>query len=142
MFGGRKARQQDEHDILNSISWPKLPTPPAGQAPPPLLASAARSSGPPALPTGRSGAGQVPLLDAEQELLEKIAAFRSAVADALYEQANDYRILCNLAHADLKSCDDIMEELRGRLAGTVHYKVLAKLDEAYALTQSALAGKV
>ncbi|MFX8700513.1 hypothetical protein ABTM56_20635, partial [Acinetobacter baumannii] len=61
------------------------------------------------------------------------------VADALYEISNDYRILCNLAHADLKSCGDLMEELRQRLSTETHYRVLSKLDEAHALTKAALA---
>ena len=45
-------------------------------------------------------------------MLAKIGSFRSAVADALYEVSNDYRILCNLAHADLASCGELMAELR------------------------------
>jgi hypothetical protein len=76
--------------------------------------------------------------EAEDELLTKITAFRSAVADALYEISNDYRILCNLAHADLGSCGELMDELRERLAVDTHYQVLAKLDEAHALTLSAV----
>lgn len=140
MFGARKTRQQDGQDILKTISWPQLPGAPAPQVPLPLFSPGPYGSGPPALPAPAADA--LPVRDAEQELLEKIGAFRSAVADALYEHSNDYRILCNLAHADLKSCDDIMEELRERLSGSVHYKVLAKLDEAYALTETELADKV
>ena len=76
----------------------------------------------------------------EQELLEQITAFRGVVADALYEISNDYQILCNLAHADLEACNDIVEELRQRLAGNAHYAVLAKLDEAYALVEARIGG--
>jgi hypothetical protein len=140
MFGGRKGRQQDEQDILKTISWPQLPSVPAGTVPLPV-SSIGYASGPPALPTGPVAAAgkELPAADAEQELLDKIGAFRGAVADALYELSNDYRILCNLAHADLKSCEGIMEELRERLAVSVHYQVLAKLDEAYALTEAHIA---
>jgi hypothetical protein len=76
----------------------------------------------------------------ERELLEQIAAFRGAVADALYAISDDYQILCNLAHADLEACNDIVEELRQRLAGNAHYAVLAKLDEAYALVEARVGG--
>ena len=76
----------------------------------------------------------------EQELLDQIAAFRAAVADALYEISDDYQILCNLTHADLEACNEIVEELRRRLAGNLHYAVLAKLDEAYALAEARVGG--
>ena len=42
-------------------------------------------------------------------------------------------MLCNLTQADLTACDEIVAELRRRLAGDIHYDVLAKLDEALAL---------
>jgi len=77
----------------------------------------------------------------EEELLERIAAFRSAVADALYELSKDYQILCNLTHADLTACEDIITELRARLAGNIHYQVLAKLDEAHAIVAAHIGGK-
>jgi len=83
-----------------------------------------------------NGASPLP----EQELLEQITAFRGAVADALYEISDDYQILCNLAHADLEACNDIVEELRQRLAGNAHYAVLARLDEAYALVEARIGG--
>ena len=68
-----------------------------------------------------------------EELLERIAAFRGAVSNSLYEVSKDYQMLCNLTHADLTACDEIVAELRRRLAGNIHYYVLAKLDEALAL---------
>ena len=69
----------------------------------------------------------------EQGLLEEISSFRERVADALYESSTDYQILCNLTHSDLKACDLLIGELRKRLAGDLHYAVLAKLDEAHSL---------
>jgi hypothetical protein len=72
----------------------------------------------------------------EQELLERIAGFRGAVADSLYEISKDYRMLCDLTHADLSACDEVVAELRRRLADNLHYKVLANLDEAHALAEA------
>jgi hypothetical protein len=71
-----------------------------------------------------------------EELLEGIDAFRGVIADALYETSKDYQILCNLAHADLRACEEIVTELRQRLAGNTHYSVLAKLDEAFTLVKA------
>jgi hypothetical protein len=77
----------------------------------------------------------------EEELLERIAAFRSAVADSLYEISKDYQVLRNLMHADLSACDEIIAELRGRLAGDIHYEVLAKLDDVHALVAARVGAK-
>ena len=77
----------------------------------------------------------------EEELLERIAAFRSAVSDSLYEISKDYQMLCNLTHADLTACDEIIAELRRRLAGNIHYDVLAKLDDVHALVAAHIGGK-
>jgi hypothetical protein len=71
--------------------------------------------------------------NAEAELLERVAAFRSAVADQLFETSSDYQILCNLMHENLASCDETIDELRRRLTGNLHYTVLAKLDEMHAM---------
>jgi predicted phage-related endonuclease len=70
---------------------------------------------------------------AEDELLERIAAFRAAVADSLHETSKDYQILHNLSQSDLTSCDEVTAELRRRLDGNIHYSVLGKLDEMHAL---------
>lgn len=147
MFGGRRGKSPG-HGHPVAPDWPRLPDadqqamrqirhqlPPtfAGARPPPI---------PPPRPSEAAGATPTEIRRAaEEELLSKIAGFRSAVADALYEVSNDYRILCNLAHADLKSCGDLMAELRERLAQDAHYRVLAKLDEAHALTRAALTGQ-
>ncbi|MDX2201124.1 MAG: hypothetical protein NW223_00080 [Hyphomicrobiaceae bacterium] len=147
MFGGRRGKSPGQgHPV--APDWHRLPEaeqaatrqirhqlPPsfAGTRPPPI---------PPPRPSAAAGATQIEIRRAaEEELLAKITGFRSAVADALYEVSNDYRILCNLAHADLRSCGDLMNELRGRLAEDTHYRVLAKLDEAHALTSAALGRK-
>ncbi len=144
MFGGRRSRGYSEPEQLGA-DWPRLPEAPrpeprqirnqlppnyAGAKPPPI---------PPPRPSAAAGASPAEIQRAaEEELLAKISGFRSAVADALYEISNDYRILCNLAHADLKSCDELINELRERLSHDAHYRVLAKLDEAHALTSAAL----
>lgn len=156
MFGGRKSRGYSEPEILGNGDWPRLPetrTTPAdmrGQPPrdlrgdgrplrhglPPHVATGPM---PPPIPQQHPAAGGIDpdtlRRAAERELTDKINAFRSAVADALYEYSNDYRILCNLAHADLKSCGELMSELRERLKDDLHYRVLAKLDEAHALVK-------
>jgi hypothetical protein len=77
----------------------------------------------------------------EEELLERIATFRSAVADSLYEISTDYQVLCNLTHADLTACDEIIAELRGRLTGNTHYEVLAKLDDVHAFVAAHVGAK-
>ena len=71
----------------------------------------------------------------------RIAAFRSAVADSLYEISKDYEVLCNLTHADLSACDEIIAELRQRLVGNIHYQVLARLDDVHALVAAHVGGK-
>jgi len=76
----------------------------------------------------------------EAELLESIAVFRGTVADALFESSRDYQVLCNLVHENLPACEQAIETLRRRLAGNVHYAVLAKLDEAHALVEARVAG--
>lgn len=124
IFGGRKGQRPS----AEPADWPQLP----GTLPATLEQRLAL-----ALPPPEPEAPGTP----EQELLERVAGFRSAVADALYELSRDYRMLCDLTHADLKACDEIIEELRGRLAGNLHYAVLAKLDEAYALAEAHAVGK-
>jgi hypothetical protein len=73
---------------------------------------------------------------AEAALLAHIAACRSAVADALYQSSRDYQVLCDLVHESLPACEEAVAQLRLRLDGNVHYAVLAKLDEAYALAEA------
>ena len=147
MFGGRRGRGNSEGEA-SGPDWPRLPDirpdlrpearhvrqqlPPGASRPPPI---------PPPRATLAMADPVVIKRESEEELLDKLTAFRSAVADALYECSNDYRILCNLAHADLKSCGDLMQELRGRLEEDTHYRVLAKLDEAHALTLAAVRGR-
>ena len=123
LFGARKRGH-----LPGTADWPQLPGafllaggetgPLPLPQPPPVSANASPSaaSAPPA-----------------EELLERIAAFRSVVADSLYEISKDYQMLCNLTHADLTACDEIIAELRHRLVGNIHYEVLAKLDDAHAL---------
>ena len=130
LFGARKSP-----DLAGRTDWPQLPgalLPVDGAAgsialppppPPPLLGRAIRSQ---------------ESVAPEEELLERIAAFRTSVADSLYEGSKDYQVLCNLTQADLTACDDIIAELRRRLAGNVHYEVLAKLDDAHALVAARL----
>lgn len=144
MFGGRKTRGPSGAEPT-SAEWPRLPdlqveTRPVRHQLPPHMAGARPPPIPPPRPSAASGASQAEIARAaEDELLAKISSFRSAVADALYEISNDYRILCNLAHADLKSCGGLMDELRDRLQADTHYRVLAKLDEAHAITSAQLA---
>ena len=71
----------------------------------------------------------------EADLLEKLSGVRGAVADQLYGLSKEYRMLCDVAHAGLESCDDIIEQLRRRLADNIHYVVLGKLDEICALVE-------
>ncbi len=70
----------------------------------------------------------------EQKLADDIAALRDRIAKALYDASKEYQMLCSLTHSGLTSCEVLTQELRQRLAGNVHYEVLRKLDEAYALT--------
>lgn len=144
MFGGRKTRGPSGPEPTGA-EWPRLPdlqieTRPVRHQLPPHMAGARPPPIPPPRPSAAAGASPAEIARAsEEELLAKISSFRSAVADALYEISNDYRILCNLAHADLKSCEGLMQELRGRLEGDTHYRVLAKLDEAHTITSAQLA---
>ncbi len=133
MFGARKREQQ-----TGAADWPQLPEAnlsvqgaagPISLPPPPP---------PPMLGNGKASAGPVA---PQEELLERIAAFRSTVADSLYEMSKDYQILRNLTQADLSACDEITAELRGRLAGNIHYEVLAKLDDMHALVAAHVEGK-
>ena len=73
----------------------------------------------------------------EAKLAADVAGFRDGIASALYEQSQDYRTLCSLTHSGLVACDDIVAELRRRLAGNPHYEVLRKLDEAHAVASAA-----
>ena len=139
MFGGWKGKGPVVPETAKP-EWPRLPdlqveARPVRHQLPPHMAGARPPPIPPPRPTAASGANEAEVLRAaEEELLAKISSFRSAVADALYEVSNDYRILSNLAHANLSSCDGLMAELRERLASDTHYQVLARLDEAHALT--------
>ncbi len=125
LFGARRHEQ--------AADWPQVPQlpgtfgPTEGSAaplalplpPPPLPVSAGPSTAPtaPARRTARSHRG--------------LPRRRFPIPSD--EVSKDYQILCNLTHADLTSCDEILAELRQRLAGDIHYQVLAKLDEALAL---------
>lgn len=120
-FGGRKP----SHAREGSADWPSLPGA--------LEPAHEQGLDLPALAYVMATAAQETAATPEAELLERIAAFRGSVADTLFEISQDYQILCNLAHADLTACDETIEELRRRLAGDVHYTVLAKLDEIHAL---------
>lgn len=138
MFGGWKGKGPIVPENRKP-EWPRLPdlqeTRPVRHQLPPHMAGARPPPIPPPRPSAAAGANEAEIVRAaEEELLAKIGSFRSAVADALYEVSNDYRILCNLAHADLTSCGDLMAQLRERLATDAHYQVLARLDEAHALT--------
>jgi len=126
IFGGRRGRPDAEP------VWPQ----PGGELVPQERLVPAPPA-PPARALEAADRARAP----ERELLERIAAFRGEVADALYEHSKDYQILCNLTHADLNACDDIIGELRRRLAGNAHYAVLAKLDEAYALAEVQVASE-
>lgn len=131
LFGARK-----RGDLAGSADWPQLPG---------AFLSAKDESGPISLPppppaSAIAGVPAAPVAP-EEELLERITAFRGIVADSLYETSRDYQMLCNLTHADLSACEEIIAELRGRLAGNIHYEVLAKLDEAHALASAHAGGK-
>ena len=124
LFGDRKGRQQP----FEQSDWPQVPQllrpAPVEKSAAPFAATAT----PPAIPA----ANPSPVMP-EDELLDRIAAFRGAVADSLKELSTDYRILSKLTQEELISCDDIIEELRRRLADNIHYRVLGKLDEVQAL---------
>jgi hypothetical protein len=124
LFGASKREQPAE-----TTDWPQLPGPLA-----PIETVAAPVPLPP--PAASKGISEVPVLGPEEDLLERVTAFRSAVADALYDISKDYQMLCNLAHADLAACDEIISKLRDRLAGNIHYEVLAKLDDIHAMVSA------
>lgn len=143
-FGGRKTPRSAEE----TVNWPQLPgtveRPHAEGVDVPALDLPALDLPAldlPALAYVMSSTTEAPAATPEAELLERIAAFRGSVADALFEVSKDYQILCNLAHADIKACDETIDELRRRLSGNVHYTVLAKLDEVYALVEAQVGAK-
>jgi hypothetical protein len=72
-------------------------------------------------------------LPAEMTVAADIATLRDKIATSLYDASKEYQMLCSLTHSGLTSCEQLSTELRRRLAGNVHYEVLRKLDEAYAL---------
>ena len=133
LFGARK-----REDVAATADWPQLP----GAFGPVEESATGPIRLPPPPPPMRDNAKApaAPVAPAE-ELLERIAAFRGTVADSLYETSKDYQMLCNLTHADLTACDEIIAELRRRLAGNIHYEVLAKLDDAHALVAAQVASK-
>jgi hypothetical protein len=123
LFGTRKRGALPE-----TVDWPQLPD--ELQSREGITGGIPLSTPPPVPAITRASDPSPP---PEEELLERIAAFRGAVADSLYEISKDYQVLCNLTHADLTACDEIISELRGRLAGNIHYEVLAKLDDVHSL---------
>jgi hypothetical protein len=134
LFGARKRGALPE-----AADWPQLPQLPGAFLP--VAGETAPIRLPPPPPVSGSTGASAGSAQPEEELLERIIAFRSAVADALFEISKDYQVLCNLTHADLTACDEIIAELRGRLAGNIHYEVLAKLDEVHALVAAHLGRK-
>jgi hypothetical protein len=135
MARGFFRRRKEAHSVEAANDWPRLPG-----APPPPQDEPALS--PPAVAYLASGASDAAASRMpEAELLESIAAFRGSVADALFESSRDYQVLCNLVHENLPACEQAIETLRRRLAGNVHYAVLAKLDEAHALVEARVAGQ-
>ena len=130
LFGRRRAAPSTEE----VADWPRLPELPHTSdeqtldAPAVAYLAASAPAAPPASATP------------EQDLLEGIAAFRGSVADALFEASRDYQVLCSLVHENLPACEEAVEELRRRLAGNLHYTVLAKLDEMHALVAARVAG--
>jgi hypothetical protein len=146
MARGFFGRRRDGGSVGGPPDWPRLPA--AGEptvAPaldgPALDGSALDGS---ALAYVQAIASAVPAetlepiegTTPEAALLSHIAACRSAVADALYQTSRDYQVLCDLVHESLPACEQTITELRRRLNGNVHYAVLAKLDEAYALAEA------
>jgi DNA-binding Lrp family transcriptional regulator len=131
LFGARKGHPL----LLETTEWPQLPGAPRPEEQNgviPMLASALSAD---ALSAAEAAA-------AEEELLERIAAFRAAVADSLYETSKDYQILRNLTQADLTACDEIITEMRRRLEGNIHYSVLTKLDDMHTLVATHITDKV
>jgi hypothetical protein len=132
MARGFFRRRNGAHSEEAAADWPQLPGAPPPQEEPALPA--------PAVAYLTSGASAPTSTMPNAELLESIAAFRGSVADALFETSRDYQVLCNLVHENLPACEEAIETLRRRLAGNVHYAVLAKLDEAHALVEARVAG--
>jgi hypothetical protein len=139
MTRGFFSRRRESGPVDGATGWPQLPGAAEPGAPvldPPALAYVqAIASAAPADTSDPSATTP------EAALLSHIAACRSAVADALYESSRDYQVLCDLVHENLPACTEAIEELRRRLAGNLHYAVLAKLDEAYALAEAGVAGE-
>jgi hypothetical protein len=140
MGRGFFGRRRDNGSPDGAPEWPQLPVAAEPAAAPPALdapalayvkaialAAPAEISEPPEPIEGTT---------AEAALLSHIAACRGAVADALYQTSRDYQVLCDLVHESLPACEAAITELRRRLDGNVHYVVLAKLDEAYALAEA------
>jgi hypothetical protein len=130
MARGLFGRRKESQPLEEATNWPQLPgaleRPRAQGLDPPAVAYAmANASGVPA-----------PTPETETELLERIVAFRGSVADSLFATSKDYQILCNLTRENLQACDETIDELRRRLAGNLHYAVLAKLDELHALVKA------
>jgi pyruvate/2-oxoglutarate dehydrogenase complex dihydrolipoamide acyltransferase (E2) component len=137
LFGARTGRPQPTS--LDAMDWSQLPAALRLHA-----ARAARDPAPalipPPQPTPSHDVEASPA-DQEEELLERVAALRSAVSDSLYEASRDYQMLCNLMQADLSACEEIAAEIRRRLDDNIHYKVLTKLDEVHALLVAHMASK-
>jgi hypothetical protein len=133
MARGFFRRRKEARTVEAANDWPRLPgaPPPPQEEPAPPAPAVAYLASRPSAP-----ASTMP----EAELLESIAVFRGTVADALFESSRDYQVLCNLVHENLPACEQAIETLRRRLAGNVHYAVLAKLDEAHALVEARVAG--
>ena len=139
MARGFFGRGKDSEPIAETAGWPQLPqlsgTPGAIERP------REERSDPP-VPAQVVGGTSGPLPKAgEVELLEEIAACRNSVADALFEASRDYQVLCHLVHESVPACEEVIAELRRRLAGNLHYAVLAKLDEAHALVEERVGQK-
>ena len=121
LFGARK-------DLPGTADWPRLPgalQPVEALTSVPVIARASEA------PAGRRK------MSCSRESLP----FAVPSPTALFEISKDYQILCNLTHADLTACDEIIAELRRRLAGNIHYEVLAKLDDVHALVAAHIGGK-
>jgi hypothetical protein len=141
MARGFFGRRRDGGSVGGPPDWPRLPAAGEPTVAPALDGPALDGS---ALAYVQAIASAVPAetlepiegTTPEAALLSHIAACRSAVADALYQSSRDYQVLCDLVHESLPACEQTITELRRRLDGNVHYAVLAKLDEAYALAEA------
>ena len=140
MVRGFFGRGKDSEPVAESAAWPQLPQLPGA---PGAIEEAPEGRSDPPVPTQTAGETSGPRHAAgEAELLEEIAACRNSVADALFEASRDYQVLCHLVHESVPACEEVIAELRRRLAGNLHYTVLAKLDEAHALVEERLGQKV